>query len=94
MELPIEDDDYLVSLSSWWEVMILENGLILSQEANMNKWGTLVKEMKKRGLVGYYEQKWMDEGIEKGVQQGVQNLLKYWESGHSLEEAKKKFAFS
>ena len=45
--------------------MILENGLILSQEANMNKWGTLVKEMKKRGLVGYYEQKWMDEGMRQ-----------------------------
>jgi hypothetical protein len=75
VELPVEDDDYLVSLSSWWEVMILENGLILSQEANMNKWGTLVKEMKKRGLVGYYEQKWMDEGMEKGMQRGMQQIF-------------------
>jgi hypothetical protein len=56
----------------------------------MNKWGTLVKEMKKRGLVGYYEQKWMEDGM----QQGIQNLFNFLESGHSLEEAKKKFAFS
>ena len=72
VELPVEDDDYFVSLSPWWEVMILENGLILSQEANMNKWGTLVKEMKKRGLVGYYEQKWLEDGIQEGMQKGMQ----------------------
>ena len=90
VELPIEDDDYLVSLSPWWEVMILENGLILSQEANMNKWGTLVKEMKKRGLVGYYEQKWMEDGM----QQGMQQLLKFLKSGHTIEEAEKKFTFA
>jgi hypothetical protein len=59
----------------------------------MNKWGTLVKEMKKRGLVGYYEQKWMDEGRQQGRQE-MQELFTLLEKGVSLSEAKKKFTFA
>ena len=31
---------------------------------------------------------------QQGVKQGMQQLLKFWESGHTLEEAKKKFSFA
>ncbi|MCL1946154.1 MAG: hypothetical protein FWF51_03245, partial [Chitinivibrionia bacterium] len=37
IELPVEDEEYLVSLSQWWEVMMLENNEIILLEANMNK---------------------------------------------------------
>ena len=82
--------------------MVLENGEILAKEADMDRWGKLVKSMNKKGIVGYYEQKWLQEGEEKGMQQGMQQgmlkerqrIFAFLKSGHSLEEAEKKFAFA
>jgi len=34
-----------------------------------------------------------DAARREGMQQGMQEILKYLKSGHSLEEAKKKFTF-
>ena len=33
-------------------------------------------------------------GIQQGMQQGMQQLFAFLNSGHTLEEAKKKFAFA
>ena len=34
------------------------------------------------------------EGVQQGMQQGMQQILAFLSSGHSLEEAKKKFVFA
>jgi flagellar biosynthesis/type III secretory pathway protein FliH len=34
------------------------------------------------------------QGIQEGRQEGMQEILKYMRSGHSLEEAEKEFAFN
>jgi hypothetical protein len=92
LELPLEDEKYLISLLPWWEVMFLKNGEILSEEADMNEWENLVERMVKRGFKGHpdYEQKW----LKKGEQIGELKILDFLSKGHSLEEAKKKFSLA
>jgi len=56
----------------------------------MNKVDRLMKILDEKGLLTKYRQ----EGIQQGMQQGVQQLIKFLKSGHTLEEAEKKFAFA
>ena len=39
-----------------------------------------------------YREEGIKEGMKKGAQRKIAQLFKYLESGHSIEEAKKKFA--
>jgi hypothetical protein len=98
LELPVEDDEYQVSLSQWWEVILLENMEILSSEENMGKWEDLRITLEKKGMLdGWkeeFEQRGMQKGIQSGMQQGMQQLFAFLNSGHTIEEAKKKFAFA
>ena len=41
-----------------------------------------------------WAQTWKQEGRQEGRQEGVQQLFEFLSSGHSLSEAKKKFAFA
>ena len=90
IELPVEDEEYLISLSQWWEVMMLENNEIILLEANMNKVKRLVNFLEEHELLTDYAQR----SKQEGMQQGMRQLLKFWESGHTLEEAKQKFSFA
>ena len=94
LELPVEDEEYSVSLLPWWEVMFLENGSILSKEADMDKWEKLVNDMKKNGFKGRYEQQWEQRGELRGEKRATHQIITFLKSGHSLEEAEKKFAYA
>jgi predicted transposase/invertase (TIGR01784 family) len=48
-------------------------------------WDTALEVSKEEGI---------QQGIQQGMQQGMQQLLEFWKSGHTLEEAEKKFSFS
>jgi len=39
-------------------------------------------------------QEWEQEGMLRGRQEGMQQIFAFLSNGHSLEEAKKKFAFA
>ena len=82
--LPLDDDE----LAYWWHVMLLLKGETLLKEFDMNRWKSLMEAQIRMGKIGYHEQQWFDNGI----QQGVQQLFDFWASGHTIEEAKKKFA--
>ncbi|MCL2220582.1 MAG: hypothetical protein FWC23_10620 [Chitinispirillia bacterium] len=43
-------------------------------------------------MAGKFREEGMKEGMKKGAQRGMTRLLKYLENGHSLDEAKRKFA--
>ena len=45
---------------------------------------------KKSGMA----QKWKQEGVKQGEQRATQQIITFLSQGHSLEEAKKKFAFA
>ena len=90
LELPIDDDEYDVSLLSWWKVMILKNEKLLSEGENMGTWEDVVKKLEKKGILDNRKQLWQ----ERGMQTAAQKIFAFLSSGHSLEEAKKKFAFA
>jgi len=81
--------DYLVP---WFRMMFTENGKILRREGvNMTKFEKFVKSCieEEDGFLADTLQKARQEGEQRGMAQ----ILKFLESGHSIEEAKKRFAF-
>ena len=61
--------------------MMLENNEIILLEANMNKVKRLVNFLEEHELLTDYAQR----SKQKGMQQGIQNLFKFLESGHTFE---------
>jgi len=82
-------------LEPWVDVMFLTNNDILTKEGeNMKKRKGLEAAITHwmeddESFMADYRQKVRLEGEQKGMAQ----ILKYLESGHSIEEAKKQFAF-
>jgi len=87
LELKGEEDECCTPLLQWWDVMWLINENILLEEADVNKRqkDRLAKKLKERGF--------LTDILQEERLEGMAQLLKYLESGHSIEEAKKQFAF-
>ena len=82
---PVEDEEYAVSLSQWWKVILSLNKETLLLEADMNlkkKEKELIEFWANNGRLTEYEQEWKLKGMQK-----VFALL---EKGYSPTEAKKK----
>ena len=89
LELPVEDDEYQVSLSQWWEVMLLENREILSEEENMGRWEDVVNTLERKGILDKWSQKKKQDWQREGMQQGMQKMLDLLKNGISIADAEK-----
>ena len=96
-----EDEESALLLSYWMHVMVRLNPeilKILNEEANM-RFATdeeIRNVVRKSGLEEEWKREVEHRGIQKGIQRGIQTgmmqILTFLRSGHSLEEAEKKFA--
>ncbi|MCL2183783.1 MAG: hypothetical protein FWB85_09980 [Chitinispirillia bacterium] len=101
-ELPVEDEEYQVSLEPWFMVLLSENEYILTVEDFMKKryddYADVYEVFAKKGLLEKYEQKGRLEGRQEGRQEGRleerRNILEFLKNGHTLEEAEKEFALT
>jgi len=99
-ELPVEDEEYQVSLESWFMVLLTENEHILKGKGFMKNEYTyeelagVIDAFAKKGLLARYEKKYRQEGEHRGRLEERRNILEFLEKGHSLEEAKKEFALT
>ncbi|MCL2182639.1 MAG: hypothetical protein FWB85_04120, partial [Chitinispirillia bacterium] len=97
-ELPVEDEEYQVSLEPWFMVLLSENEYILTEEDFMKKryddYADVYEIFAKKGLLEKYKQEGRQEGEQKGRQEGQRNILEFLKNGHTLEEAEKEFALT
>jgi hypothetical protein len=91
-----------VNLTRWWDAVMQKDGEILLEEVDMTRYEELVNLMEAKGMLANREQEWRQQGVNQGVKQGVKQgeqqamrkMFAFLSQGHSLEEAKKKFAFA
>ena len=97
-----ESEENKDALAYWFHVMAWINGKILnkiiSEEEGMNGVDYVIKAWDDKGLLVGLKEEWRQEGMQQGMQQGMlkerQRIFAFLKSGHSLEEAEKKFAFA
>ena len=82
--------------------LCLANNGILEEVKRMSDDRKVMKFLHDWSKTSGMAQKWKQEGVRQGVRQGVeqgrleerQQIFTFLSQGHSLEEAKKKFAFA
>ena len=74
LELPVDDNEYDVSLSPWWEVMLLENKEILTEEENMGRWEDVVDTLERKGILDNRRQVWQEAGMQTSKIETARNM--------------------
>jgi hypothetical protein len=71
---------------------------IISEEDGMEGIEYVVRDLAQEGFLGNLKQDWMREGVLQGEKRGekraAHQIITFLRSGHSLEEAEKKFAYA
>jgi hypothetical protein len=101
------DEESRESLAYWIHVMALINGetlnkIVFEEGSGMDGMDRIIKTFEEKGLLVNLKQDWTQQALKQGVKQGMKQgeqrgMLKIFDflsQGHSLEEAKKKFAFA
>ncbi|MCL2183603.1 MAG: hypothetical protein FWB85_11265 [Chitinispirillia bacterium] len=82
-EFPEEDEEYQVSLATWFMVVMAENEHILKKEGVVKRhddYADVVELLAENGLLTKYEEKYKQEGWREGVAQSMNNAARAMKS--------------
>ena len=69
-----------------------KEGIMTATEKKFNE--IVARWAVRTGAAQTWEQQGKQEGMQQGIQQGMQQIFAFLKSGHTLEEAEKKFSFA